>query len=65
MLSAKYTKKGILRTRVLWKKALSISHLERVQYSSKYCALRILTVQESSSTRVVNKGGKQDFIVVS
>ncbi len=41
MVSAKYTKKGILRTRVLWMSGLSISHLEGVQYSSKYCALRI------------------------
>jgi hypothetical protein len=60
VLSAKHTKKVILRTRVLWMRALSISHLEEVQKSSKYCAIRIPPVQESSSTRVVNKGGKQN-----
>ncbi len=40
---------------------LSSSHLEGVQQSSKYCALRIPPVQESFSTRVVNSKGKQDL----
>jgi hypothetical protein len=62
VVSAKHTKKGILRTRALWMSGLSSSHLEGVQQSSKYCALRIPTVQESFSTRVVNIGGKQDLI---
>ncbi len=42
-------------------RALYISHLEGVQQSSKYCAFRIPTVQESYSTRGVNKGGKLDL----
>jgi hypothetical protein len=42
-------------------RALSVSHLEGVQKSSKYCPLRRPPVQESSSTRVVNKGGKLEI----
>ncbi len=62
MLLAKYTKKGILRTRVLWMKALSINHLEGVKKSGVFSVLTTPPVQQSSLPRVVYKGGKQDLI---